>query len=372
MNNNGNFNNRRNSDYEPEVKRRYSPEEVGHDKFRRPVTRQHRRRRRDINVGVLIITLVFVVIVGVCAYMIASGNRENIATPGGDVDTLYTGAVTEAETEPPKEISVTVTEEQMHMGDLILVNHAYPYAFAKEEVDQIVSVYQHKNSNYVVRDNTIQLRKSTIDVFNGMMDEMYAATGFNFLQVNSAYRSYEDQVATYEYYKNTNGEEYAKKYVANPGNSEHHTGLALDLNVNRNGAISYVESDAECAWFRENCQDYGFILRYTPEKMYITGISGETWHYRYVGKPHAALITALGFCLEEYTDYLKSYTMDTYVLTFNDGIMSSMAYDPEFEDGYMIYYVPSAGEETVITVPNFCEYEISGNNVDGYVVTVAK
>ena len=371
-NNNGNYNNNGSFGYEPEVKRRYSPEEVGHDKFRRPVTRQHRRRHREVNVGALIIALVFVVIVGVCAYMIASGNRNKVPYPDGNVDTLHTEALTEAETEPPKEITVTVTEEDMHMGNLILVNHAYPYAFPQEEVEQIVPVYQHKNTNYVVRDNTIKLRKSLVDVFNGMMDDMYGETGFNFLQMNSAYRSYEDQVDTYEYYKNTNGEEYAKKYVANPGNSEHHTGLALDLNVNRNGKISYVESDEDCAWFRENCQEYGFILRYTPEKMYITGISGETWHYRYVGTPHAALITAMGLCLEEYTDYLKSYTMDTYVLTFNKGIMSKAEYDPEYEDGYIIYYVPSEGEETVITVPNFAEYEISGDNVDGYIVTVSK
>ncbi len=367
MNNNDN----RNFNYEPEVKRKYTPEEAGHDSFRRPVSRHRRKRHRSVNAGIVIITIVFIVIIGVCAYMIASGNRQNMAENVGG-ETTDGAVLPNAETEPPKEIKVTVTEEEMHMGNLILVNYAYPYAFAESEVNEIVTVSSIKNDNYLVRDNTIQLRKSTIEIFNGMMDDMYAATGFNCLQVNSAYRSYEDQVSTYEYYKEQYSEEYAKKYVANPGNSEHHTGLALDLNVNRNGAITYVESDDECAWFRDNSDEYGFILRYDAEKKYITGIEGETWHYRYVGKPHASLMTELGLCLEEYTDYLKSYTMETYVLTYNAGTFSKMEYDPEFEDGYMIYYVPSAGEETAITVPNLCEYEISGNNIDGYVVTVSK
>lgn len=375
--NNGNYNNRNNNynntnlGYEPEIKRRYTPEEVGHDKFRKPVKRQHRKRHRQVNVGVVLLTLIFVIIVGVCAYIIASGNRDDaVASISGETTAPE---ITESiETEPPKEIKVTVSDDEMHMGNLILVNYAYPYAFAESEVNQIVTVASAKNDNYVVRDNNIQLRKSTIDIFNGMMNDMFAATGFNKLQVNSAYRSYEDQVATYEYYKNANGEEYAKKYVANPGNSEHHTGLALDLNVNRGGAISYVESDAECEWFRNNCDDYGFILRYTPEKQYITGINGETWHYRYVGKPHAQIMTEMNLCLEEYTDYLKSYTMDTFVLTYHEGTMNKVEYDPQLEADYMIYYVASQGEETVVTVPNFAEYEISGNNVDGYVVTVSK
>ncbi len=370
-------NNNRNFDYEPGVKRTYTPEEAGHERIRRPVSRQHRKRKKSINYGVVIIVVVFAMIVGVCVGVlwggpsdgngVLEGNKVPVTDKNGDavVTTL-------AETQPPKELKITVTEKEMHMGDLILVNHAYPYAFADEEVNEIVKVFEHKNENYVVRDNTIQLRKSTIDIFNGMMKDMFEATGFGFLQVNSAYRSYEDQVSTYEYYKETNGEEYAKKYVANPGNSEHHTGLALDLNVNRNGAISYVESDEDCAWFRDHCTDYGFVLRYTPEKMYITGISGETWHYRYVGVPHAEIMTDMDLCLEEYTDYIKGFTQDTLVLYYNEGTMSKVEYDPEFEDGYMIYYVPSAGEKTVIEVPNFCEYKISGNNVDGYVVTAQK
>ena len=110
---------------------------------------------------------------------------------------------------PGLKLDLEAIEKEMHMGNLILVNYAYPYAFAESEVSEIVTVSSAKNDNYVVRDNKIELRKSTIDIFNTMMDDMFAATNFNKLQVNSAYRSYEDQVATYEY-KSTN----LKKYLS--------------------------------------------------------------------------------------------------------------------------------------------------------------
>ena len=46
--------------------------------------------------------------------------------------------------------------------------------------------------------------------------------------------------------------------------------------------------------------EYGFILRYPPEKSETTGVIYEPWHYRYVGKEAAQAITRQGVCLEEY------------------------------------------------------------------------
>ena len=371
-------NNNRNFDFEPGVKRTYTPEEAGHDKFRRPVTRQHRRRKRDFNAGIVIITVVFAIVVGVCAGVILLGDREPISEAGKYIEEQSllneSGIVTESsETEPPAELQINVTEEQMHMGNLILVNYAYPYAFAEAEVNEIVTISEYMNENYYVRNANMKLRKSIVEIFNRMTGDMYAATGYRCLQINSSYRSYQEQVDTYAYYKDTNGEEYAKTYVANPGYSEHHTGLALDLNsITDSGGTSPLIYNEKCQWFMDNCEEYGFVLRYDAAKKDITKINGESWHYRYVGKPHSIIMKSMNFCLEEYTDYIKSFTKDTYVLTYNKGTVSKVEYDIDFDAEYMIYYVPCAGEKTVITVPNFCEYEISGNNVDGYVVTVAK
>ncbi len=89
--------------------------------------------------------------------------------------------------------------------------------------------------------------------------------------------------------------------VALPGTSEHALGLALDLISNQYSELDEKQQETkEAKWLAENCYKYGFILRYPPEKTNITGIIYEPWHYRYVGKEHAAKITELGVTLEEY------------------------------------------------------------------------
>ena len=107
-----------------------------------------------------------------------------------------------------------------------------------------------------------------------------------------------------------------------------------------------------------------------------TGIAYEPWHFRYIGFPHAKAVEHFDICYEEYVDVLKKYTFETRLLYVKaDGSVSSA--EPEempTSDGYLIYYVPMAeGESTEIKVPSGFEYEdvtISGNNVDGFIVTV--
>lgn len=83
-------------------------------------------------------------------------------------------------------------------------------------------------------------------------------------------------------------------YVAIPGTSEHHLGLAIDISG----------SDAVCGWLEEHCWEYGFLLRYPEGKEEITGIYYERWHFRYVGAELAAELHELGLTLEEYMDML--------------------------------------------------------------------
>ena len=89
--------------------------------------------------------------------------------------------------------------------------------------------------------------------------------------------------------------------VADPGASEHHTGLAFDLNV----PGEYFVDTAQYLWLKQHCWDYGFIMRYTDEKEDKTGIIGEEWHVRYVGLEHAKKIQELDLCLEEYVELLN-------------------------------------------------------------------
>ena len=113
----------------------------------------------------------------------------------------------------------------------------------------------------------------------------------------STYRSYEYQVDLYNRYVKTDGKEAADTYSGRPGNSEHQTGLAMDI-ANKNGFIS--KGDKEYDWLVNNSYKYGFILRYPKGSETITGYMYEEWHYRYLGKEAAKEIKNTGLTYDEY------------------------------------------------------------------------
>ena len=91
------------------------------------------------------------------------------------------------------------------------------------------------------------------------------------------------------------------KSVQLPGHSEHATGLAIDIVSATHSDLDESQAETEeSKWLAEHCAEYGFILRYPPEKYEITGIIYEPWHYRYVGTEIAQEIMSEGITLEEY------------------------------------------------------------------------
>ncbi len=385
---------------EPEIKRTYTPEEAGHDKHRKPVTRlsynTRRRKRKKPNVGVILLVALFILVAVACIIFIISGLNNPAKVPDNDKSTPLGSGKTEDElleqiicpetdNSDKKEEDLlpytvlTLTEAEMHSGNLILVNSYNEYLFPEDMEGDIVNITNHKNGYYGTSgyNTAVNISKPVLDVFNKMTEDYYNETGFMWLQINSAYRSLEHQQQLYSDYLRDFGQDYVDQYVADPGFSEHHTGLGIDINVNRNGAISYVESDDGCAWFRDKCQEYGFILRYPADKVHVTGISFESWHYRYVGAPHAQIMEDMNLCLEEYIDYVKAYTYSGECLgyTAENGAYPMTAEEfYEAESGIMIYYVAADAEkgETEVNIPKDCEYSISGNNVDGYIITCEK
>ena len=122
------------------------------------------------------------------------------------------------------------------------------------------------------------------------------------LKVVSAYRSYERQNAIYQNNINTRGEEDTNKVSAQPGCSEHQTGLAIDVSsdtVNCTIEKSFA-SCPEGKWLARNCHNFGFIIRYPEGKSHITGYTYEPWHIRYVGVNLAKYIHKMELTLEEY------------------------------------------------------------------------
>lgn len=101
-----------------------------------------------------------------------------------------------------------------------------------------------------------------------------------------------------------------RQYYTEPGHSEHHSGLALDIITveYQRDVYSLTEQFAETdgyRWLIAHCAEFGFILRYPKGKTDITQINYEPWHYRYVGKEHAQYIMEHDLTLEEYIALLK-------------------------------------------------------------------
>ncbi|WP_347861258.1 M15 family metallopeptidase [Salimicrobium sp. PL1-032A] len=102
----------------------------------------------------------------------------------------------------------------------------------------------------------------------------------------SGYRSYDRQKTIYENSVAENGEEYANRYSAKPGTSEHQTGLAMDITsaeMSFRLKQSFIETE-EGKWLEENAHRFGFVIRYPEGKTDITGYAYEPWHLRYIGK----------------------------------------------------------------------------------------
>lgn len=125
--------------------------------------------------------------------------------------------------------------------------------------------------------------------------KMKKASGYD-MEIVSGYRSYEKQSKTFAYWVSVDGYETASRYSAQPGHSEHQTGLAMDItSLNQ----SYADTP-EGKWLAENCWKYGFILRYPADSEDITGYIYEPWHIRYLGTSTAKLVHDSGLTLEEF------------------------------------------------------------------------
>lgn len=138
------------------------------------------------------------------------------------------------------------------------------------------------------------------------------ARGYGDIVITSGYRSYAYQQVLFNTYLGNEKaahpnwtEEQCRTevltYSAFPGQSEHQTGLCMDLISTKNVTLdeSFADNPAY-AWLLENAHSFGFILRYPKEKEGITGYTYEPWHYRFVGVEAATAIHEQGITLEEY------------------------------------------------------------------------
>lgn len=208
-------------------------------------------------------------------------------------------------------------------NSLWLVNAAHPLP---EDAPLMLEEYQ---------DTELLLDRSLFPELQNLLGDAKEQTGDK-VYLMSTYRTRKEQET--EYLQNP-------KLAARPGTSEHETGLALDVYVYQKAQREFITSRAG-VWIQQHAHEYGFIIRYPFGKESVTGIAFEPWHLRYVGKPHAALMYANRWTLEEYIERLEKgtlYTMDGYSILRQDA-----------ENGML--RVPSDWENVVVSADNTGAY----------------
>ena len=187
------------------------------------------------------------------------------------------------------------TEPEEYVPDLMLVNKQFTLS-ADYEPDIVF-----------YRDTDVPMGRAVVDAYGELSD--YVRNNMNDrLFVSSTYRSFDDQQRVYD--------EEGSEIAALPGESEHQTGLAIDVYVKNFAGKGFIQSKVGM-YVNKYCHEYGFIIRYPEGREDVTGFEYEPWHIRYVGHPHAEIIAEYDLTLEEYLGYFtagKWYRYDEYVI----------------------------------------------------------
>ena len=208
---------------------------------------------------------------------------------------------------------------------------------AKEAYDYLSSFLNSKYSILINRANKVnpdyepsdlvtavggeyEMERTAAAALENMLSDARSA-GYSDIVLYSGYRTYSSQKRKYENrtqryldqgYSQTDAEAKAGEYIAPPGASEHHTGLAADICSSRHVAkYGYLDDSfdqtAEWQWLHDNSARYGFIMRYMKGRESTTGYNYEPWHYRYLGVDHAGACTALNMTYEEYHAMISKF-----------------------------------------------------------------
>ena len=202
----------------------------------------------------------------------------------------------------PYKNAVTVTEKSY----LILVNKENPCG--ESYVPENLSVVPAELTLY---GKEIKLEENAALAAEALILELHAR-GYEDIVITSGYRDYAYQQVLFNTYMEQEKSKHpgwteaqcraeVLTYSAFPGESEHQTGLCVDLISTKNVVLdeSFAQNPAY-AWLVENAHHFGFILRYPEGKEEITGYTYEPWHYRFVGVEAATAIYEQGTTLEEY------------------------------------------------------------------------
>jgi D-alanyl-D-alanine carboxypeptidase len=240
----------------------------------------------------------------------------------------------------------------------ILVNGENRLPEGFENTVELVSAKNAAGTEFFVE-------KKTYEAFLRLREDLLKNDGLQ-AELISSYRSVPIQEKIFQERLAAFGEEHARKYVAVPGHSEHHTGLVASLSLSKTGLNLKMSERPELL---EMCHRYGFIQRYPEDKADRTDVGNYGECLRYVGVAHAAYMAQNNLCMEEYVELLKKNHVST---EGSDGKHLAVDTNGDGTADYAVYYVPKnqSTDLTTVYVPKGMEYTVSGDNMGGFIVTV--
>ena len=329
--------------------------------------------RYDRLVAVILVLVVLIVVLSSCVKSCSGkGKNKNSATQAQTtnadntqqssiVDKLETSNETKSiitgssDGQKPSESQYTTEIHKaadINTGNLLLVNSDHEYKFAEGDIEETVLYGNIDDSVFHTRDMVTSLDKETLDQLKALMQAFYSENKNSDIYVIGGYRSFGDQEDAY----------YSGNSQFKPGCSDYHTGRSLDLAIvpSDGSSSGYYSPTGVYSYIDEHAAEYGFVIRFPEGKENYTHERARDYTYRYVGVPHAMYMKQNSLCLEEYIDKIKEHTKDSPLEVTVDKKL------------YQMYYVPAnSAEDTEVPVPSNKTYTVSGNNIDGFIVTVS-
>ena len=308
---------------------------------------------------VLILLAVFILILSSCISSCGKHQERGAVKPTDplvdQLETLPGGQpvpATEAAPPPGGYQTISKASDDIHTGDLVLVNTENPCDFDTTAVADgtssdinlvtIKSILDTKTEkHYTAADWEVGLDRTAAYAMDAWFEAFYQATGNTDIRM-------------------------IKGYTADSGDYDFRAGRTLTMGVYPDsGSSNFYKPEGDYAWLDEHAAEYGFVVRYPDDKADLfddTITSRTTATYRYVGIAAATYMRSNSLCLEEFLQEVKKYSIDS-MLRVTSG-----------DAQYGLYYIPAntASAETSFAVPSGDTlYTISGNNMDGFIITVS-
>lgn len=281
-------------------------------------TRKYKKRRLFITLASLVVILAAVVIYvdgrlnddtempPVAEEPVKEGPKEEVPdtekpveeTPAEGSNSENENPTEEPEQEPPSPDEINMVEDPGALDALVNKNNNLSSTYVPEDLvklEGIPTVLENPEINQLRKPAYLALK----ELFKAAGDEK----GYE-LYARSGYRSYGTQKDLYNSYVKNHGQASADKYSAKPGQSEHQTGLSMDITC---AAMNFQLDDTfgntdEGKWVSENAHRFGFIVRYPKDMEAVTGYFYEPWHIRYLGVELATKVYESGLTYEEYLE----------------------------------------------------------------------